>query len=424
MKKEPIPSVKGTRDFYPSDQAIQNWLRGVIQKISQKYGYQEFEGPELEYLDLYTDKTSREILEDQVFILKDRDERDLVLRPELTPTLARMVAQRSAELPAIIRWYCFGRAWRYERPQKGRGREFFQWEINILGPETPEADAEILAVAADFFRELNLTPLEVTIRVNDRAYFDQILKENNIDQKKFIPLLRVIDRQEKISLEEFTQSLANEGLTSDQIEAIKRYLSERDYSRSPWLTQVFESLENYPGVREYVTFDPTIARGFDYYTRTVFEAWDKTGQLKRSLFGGGRFDDLTATLGGQHIPGVGMAPGDMPIEALLRSLDKLPIIRPITARALVTAFDEKLASKSTRTAATLRQAGISVESWVGGVTKLDKQLKYASHQNIPFVVIIGPDEAKDGKLTIKNMQSGDQQTVDFERAIEILKGKV
>ncbi len=165
MSKQLVHNVKGTRDFYPRDQAFQNWLFEKMRLVSERYGYQEFDGPSIEYSELYADKTSEEILAEQAFLLKDRDDRTLLLRPEITPTFARMVAQQSHQLLKPIRWYSIGKCWRYEKPQRGRAREFFQWEVNILGPETPEADAEILGMAVDFFRELDLTPEEVVIRV-------------------------------------------------------------------------------------------------------------------------------------------------------------------------------------------------------------------------------------------------------------------
>ncbi len=418
--KQLVQAVKGTRDFYPEDMAFRRWLYGKIQAISEKFGYQEFDGPSIEYIDLYTDKTSEEILKDQVFTLKDRDDRTLVLRPEITPTFARMVAQKSGSLIKPIRWYSFGRGWRYEQPQKGRGREFFQWEINILGPETPEADAEIIAIAAEFFKELGITPDEVTIKANDRSYFEQILKENDIPVEKFMPLLRIIDRKKKISGEEFNELLQDEGLSGKQVEALNQYLGSKDYSKSEWLSRVFASLASYPDAMAYVEYDPSIARGFDYYTRTVFEAWDKSGGLKRSLFGGGRFDNLTETMGGERVPGVGMAPGDMPIQVLLEELGKMPNIKPETAKVLVTVFSADLMSKSLAVALRLRSGDINTETWLEPGAKLDKQLKYADQKGIPFCIIIGPDEAKNNTVTLKDLKNQTQETISLDAVIQKL----
>lgn len=425
MTKSIIQSVKGTRDFYPEDFAFRNWLYGKVKKISEKYGYQEYDGPEIEYLELYAGKTSEEIIKEQVFSLKDRDGRLLALRPELTPTFARMVAQKAQELVKPIRWFMFGRAWRYEQPQKGRGREFFQWEINILGPERPEADAEILAIAAEYFKEVGLTPEEVTICVNDRSYFESVVDQAGIAKLLYLPLLRIIDKIEKTSEEEFTNALVNDlKLTGEQIRIITdEYIKNRDYKRSPWLTKVFESLKYYPGALDYIVFDPLIARGLDYYTRTVFEAWDKTGGLKRAIYGGGRFDNLTATIGGERIPGVGMAPGDMPIQALLEQFGKMPELTIKAAKVLVSVFNEELLTKSTDIASLLRANNINTELYLDENTKLDKQLKYADQKGIPYVVIIGPEEVQKNIVTVKNLKTREQQQISIDELIRLLQTK-
>lgn len=419
--KQIVQAVKGTRDFYPEEMAFRRWLYGKIQKVSEKFGYQEFDGPNIEYMDLYSDKTSEEILKEQAFSLQDRDGRTILLRPEITPTFARMVAQKSGSLIKPIRWYSYGRGYRYEQPQKGRGREFFQWEINILGPETPEADAEIIAIAVEFFKELNLTSEEVVIKVNDRSLFEQIISEAGIPTEKFTTLLRLIDRKEKIGPIQFNQTLKEEGLDQEQIDSLNSYLTGKDFSKSDWLTSIFNSLKLYPGVLDYVEFDPTIARGFDYYTRTVFEAWDKSGGLRRSLFGGGRFDNLTETLGGERIPGVGMAPGDMPIEEILKQFKKMPDLKAQTAQVLVTVFNSELMEKSLEITSKLREVNINTELWLEPGDKLDKQLKYADQKGIPYAIILGPDEAKSGKVVLKNLEKQSQETLTLDEAIAKLQ---
>lgn len=422
--KQIIQAVKGTRDFYPEQMAFRNWLYGKIKEISEKYGYQEYDGPEIEYLDLYADKTSQEILKEQTFTLKDRDDQTLVLRPELTPTFARMVAQKSQQLPKPIRWFSFGRCWRYEQPQKGRSREFFQWEINILGPESPEADAEMLAIAAEYFQTLGLTPQEIVIKVSDREYIQNELKNLDLTTDQIQQSLRIMDKKEKISMEDFREILKKEGLNQNQITGIERVLENKDYSKSEWLNKVFNSLKLYPCVLDYIEFDPKIIRGFDYYTRTVFEAWDKQGKLKRSLFGGGRFDNLTAQVGGERIPGVGMAPGDIPIQVILEEYGKMPKINANTARVLVTIFSPDLESKSMEISSRLRSNNINTELWLDSESKLDKQLKYADLKGIPYVIIVGPDEAKNDKVTLKNLNppAGGklQETLSLDEALSKL----
>lgn len=421
MARQLVPKVKGTRDFYPEDMAFRNWLYGVVKKISEKYGYQEFDGPNIEYLDLFADKTSEEILKEQAFSLKDRDGKDILLRPEITPTFARMVAQKSGSLVKPIRWFSFGRAYRYEQPQKGREREFFQWEINILGPETPEADAEIIAIAVEYFKELGLTPEEVVIKVNDRSYFETFCQEINIPQEKVNPLIRLIDKKCKMSGTWFEDSLKELGISEEQISKLNEFLQNKDYTKSPWLNQLFKALALYQGVLDYVKFDSMIARGFEYYTRTVFEAWDKTGGLKRAIFGGGRFDDLTETLGGERLPGVGMAPGDVPIQVLLEQLYKMPNLKPKSSKVLVTVFSSELLEKSIQVANKLRQSKIDTESWLEPDFKLEKQLKYADQKSIPFVVILGPDEAASEKVVLKDLTLRTQETLSLDEAVKRLR---
>lgn len=422
MSKNIVQNVKGTRDFYPQDMVFRNWFLAAIKQVSEEFGYQEFDGPYIEYLDLYADKTSEEILKEQAFSLKDRDGRDILLRPEITPTMARMVAQRSGGLLKPIKWYSFGRAYRYEQPQKGREREFFQWEINVLGPETPEADAEILAIAINFFKKLGLTSGEIVIKVNDRSYFEQFIKDLGIDSKKFTPLLRIIDRKEKVSQQEFEELLQKQGLDYKQIRSLENFFEDKDFKKSEWLKAVFDCLQGYSeDMLDFVVFDPTVTRGLDYYTRTVFEAWDATGGLKRSLFGGGRFDNLTATLGGERVPGVGMAIGDVPMEVLLTQLRKIPDQKPKSAKVLVTVFNQNFSKMAAGISTLLRYYKIGTEIWLDPTSKLDKQLKYADNKSIPYVIIFGPDDLQTNTYVLKDLNKKSQESLSLEEIVEKLK---
>lgn len=421
MAKQVVQAVKGTRDFYPEDMAFRNWLYGKVKEVSEKFGYQEFDGPEIEYLDLYADKTSQEILRGQTFNIQAKDEKAMILRPELTPTFARMVAQKSQELPKPIRWFSFGKVFRYEQPQKGRVREFFQWEINLLGPESPEADAEILAIAVEYFKAIGLSAQEIVIKVNDREFMQNQLKEIGTSEKQICQVLRFIDRRDKITSEQFKKDLLEVGLSPQQVEGVEIILTETNYSKSPWLQKVFASLKKYPGVMDFIEFDPTIVRGFDYYTRTVFEAWDRQEKFGRSIFGGGRFDNLTAQVGGERIPGVGFAIGNVPSQIILEQYNKIPRITPSVAKVLVTVFSLDLYAKSLEITNQLRELGIDTEFWLDAESKLDKQLKYADQKGIPYALIIGPEEAEKGLVTLKNLSTKDQETLKIEAAIDTIK---
>ncbi|MDM7917084.1 MAG: ATP phosphoribosyltransferase regulatory subunit, partial [Candidatus Eisenbacteria bacterium] len=276
MKRSPIQAVKGTRDFYPELMAQRSWLYEKIRAVSRRFGYQEYEGPILEAIALYAAKSGDELVKEQAFVLKDRGGDELAMRPELTPTLARMVAARQAQLPRPIRWWSYGPFWRYERPQKGRTREFFQWNIDLLGTEDPRSDAELLAVAASFFLETGLTKDEIVLQVNNRRLMDGALARIGIatggEAKKSV--FRLIDKRDKLPPDAWREYGLSLGLSEAQMDALGRLLTDGDLWRaSEELTVLFEMLEGY-GVREMVAYEPSVIRGLDYYTGTVFEARD------------------------------------------------------------------------------------------------------------------------------------------------------
>lgn len=420
MAQLKFPPVKGTRDFYPEQMAFRNWLFGKMREVARKFGYQEYEGPILEPLELYAAKSGEELVKKQTFVLTDRGGRKLALRPELTPTLARMVAQKQAELPKPIRWFSIGPRFRYEQPQKGRLREFYQWDVDLVGSEAPEADAEVLAIAAELLRSLGLTPQEVKIKVNDRRLMEQKLAFIEIPKNKIPDVFRAIDKKKKMTAGEWEKWLTELGLTQLQIKDLQGILKDKDFTReSEALTRIFSTLTDL-GLAEYVEFDPMIVRGLDYYTGTVFEAYDTAGEF-RAILGGGRYDNLVEVVGGPKLPGVGFAAGDAVIEEVLRKYQKIPQLTPCPTKVLVTVFEESLFRKSIETARLLRQNQIETELFLDPQTKLDKQLKYASQKQIPYVIIIGQKEANENSVTLKNMQTGKQKTLSLEELINQLK---
>ncbi|MFZ5366261.1 MAG: histidine--tRNA ligase [Patescibacteria group bacterium] len=419
MRKLKFQSVKGTRDFYPDQMAFRNFLFGKMREVSKKFGYQEYEGPILEPLELYAAKSGEELVKKQTFVLTDRGGRKLALRPELTPTLARMVAQKQGELPKPIRWFSIGPRFRYEQPQKGRLREFYQWDIDILGSEAPEADAEIIAIAAEFLKSLGLTPKEVKIKVNDRSLMEQKLSFIEIPKEKIQEVFRAIDKKEKMAEKDWQDWLSEIDLNPLQIKDLEGILKDKDFSReSEKLTRIFSTLSDL-GVAEYVEFDPNIVRGLDYYTGVVFEARDTKGKF-RAILGGGRYDNLVEVVGGQRLPGVGFAAGDVVIEEVLKEYKKIPDVTSLPTKVLVTVFDESLFRKSLEVATLLRRSNIETELYLEPAS-LDKQFKYASQQNIPYVIILGPEEEKSGTVTIKNMKTGEQKRVPINKISEVIQ---
>ena len=409
MARDVIRSVKGTRDYYPEEMGVRVWLYQKMRQVSESFGYSEYEGPILETFELYSAKSSEEIVEKQSYVFEDRGGDKLTLRPELTPTLARMVAARQPELTFPLRWWSFGPFWRYERPQKGRTREFFQWNIDMIGDDSPEADAELIAIAATFLKEVGLKPDEVQILVNNRKLMDAQLGGIGIPAEQRPEVFNLIDRKDKMSAESWEAYAAELGLTPEQVEQIKALITNAELWReSEELTRMFTTLAAYE-ISEYVSFAPHIIRGLVYYTGTVFEAWDTRGE-HRAIFGGGRYDNLVGDVGGDPVGGIGFAVGDLIITLILQEYGYLPEFGKTPAQVFFTLFDEKMLGQSLALAHSLRQAGIKVTSQLQA-DKLGKQFKYADRIGARFAVILGPEEAERGTAAVKNLTTGEQETI-------------
>jgi len=407
-----IQPVRGTRDFYPEDMAFRQWLNNQIREASAQFGYQEFDGPFLERLELYAAKSGDELVKEQSYVFPDRSGSMIALRPELTPSLARMVAQRGKGLTLPLRWWSFGPFWRYERKQKGRSREFFQWNIDLIGVDTPEADTELVAVAATLFRNVGLTPDMIRIKVNNRRLAEKQLQKIGIQGELLPTTFRLIDRQDRMEPEAWNSYALESGLNEDQFLGLVKVLKDLDaWKTSPEMLQFFKAAEAL-GADEYLDYDPTIIRGLDYYTGTVYEARDVKGN-HRSILGGGRYDDLVSVVGGNPIPGTGFAMGDVVFGLVLEENGIKPDLRVSPTDILITTFEEGGESASIQIAAELRDAGYRVE-WYPQPVRLQRQLKYADRNEIPLVVIIGPDEIASDKVSLKDMVSGEQ--VSFARS--------
>jgi histidyl-tRNA synthetase len=411
-----INTVKGTRSFYPPEMSFRSWLYERVREVSRAFGYQEFDGPFLETLDLYAAKSGEELVKEQAFVFQDRGGETVALRPELTPSLARMVAERGQQLPMPIRWWSFGPFWRYERPQKGRAREFFQWNVDLIGVENPRADAELAAIAAGFFQSAGLTPTEVKIQVNNRRLIDSALAGIGLggaDIRKTV--FRLVDKLEKMSRPAWETYAGEQGLSESQLSGLSKLLADRELWRQSDEMVEFFAAGKEMGIEPYLEFNPAVIRGLDYYTGTVFEARDASGEF-RSILGGGRYDNLIADVGGGRLPGVGFAMGDMVVGLVLAKYGKSPQIKTAPADVLVTTFSAEEAAASLRLARDLRLAGIAVE-WYPTPDRLPKQLKYADALGIRFALILGPDEVRDNRVTIKDLAAREQITVDGSAAV-------
>ena len=408
--KSLIQSVKGTREFYPEEMAQRNYIYDKVCQASQTFGYQEWDAPFLETIDLYAAKSGEELVKEQSFVFPDRGGDLITLRPELTPSLARMIAQKQGELAFPVRWWSFGPFWRYERPQRGRSREFFQWNVDMLGVNSPEADAELISVAATFLKLTGLTPQLATIYVNNRRLMDAQFDALGILPEKRMDVSGAVDRRTKMDAAKWDEYVLEIGLSQIQLDSLKQILADYDlWQKSDELVRLFKALEAL-GVQDYVKFDPNIMRGLLYYTGTVFEAFDVSGSVRRAILGGGRYDNLLRDVGGDPLSGVGFAMGDVVIGIILKEKGLIPPFVPTPAPVLVTIFDESLWMESYSLAAELRAAGLKVTSYPEPA-KLPKQFKFADRMGARAIIVIGPDEAAAGKVTVKNLANGTQETV-------------
>jgi histidyl-tRNA synthetase len=418
--KKIIAPVKGTREFYPEQMALRNFIYEKVRSASEAFGYQEWDAPFIETIDLYAAKSGEELVKKQSFTFQDRGGDLVTLRPELTPSLARMVAARQGELTFPLRWWSFGPFWRYEQPQKGRTREFFQWNVDMLGVNSPEADAELIAVGVTFLRSVGLSPQQALVYVNNRRLMDAEFDALGIAPEKRLEVSNLVDRRSKMEPAKWEAYALELGITPSQLDGLKGLLGNFDlWQKNEELVRLFAALEAL-GVREYVRFDPNIMRGLLYYTGTVFEAFETSGSLRRAIFGGGRYDNLLADVGGQPLSGVGFAMGDVVIGIILQELGLVPPFEPSPARVLVTVFDETLWLEAYKLSAELRRAGLKVMVFPEPA-RLPKQFKFADKMKMKVAVTIGPEEAEKGLVAVKNLSNGEQIIVRRDVVVDAIR---
>lgn len=415
-KKNIIPAVKGTREFYPEEMAIRNYLYQKAKAASDAFGYQEWDAPFLETLELYAAKSGEELVKEQAFTFEDRGGSQITLRPELTPSLARMIAKKQRQLIYPLRWWSFGPFWRYERPQKGRSREFFQWNIDMLGPDSPEADAELIAVAVKFMRSVGLDPGLARVYVNNRGLMDAEFDKLHIPAESRLMVSNLVDRRSKMKADAWSTYALEAGLSQPQLDGLIALLENKDLWKE-WedLVRLFDALDAL-GVSEYVEFDPNIVRGLLYYTGTVFEAFDLSGGVRRAILGGGRYNNLLEDVGGDPLSAVGFAMGDVVMGIVLEENNLLPDFSSSPAPVLMTVFDENLRLESLKVASEVRDAGIGVTMYTKAQS-LGKQFKFADKMGMKVALVLGPDEAESNQVGIKDLVSGQQVQVGREAVI-------
>lgn len=407
MNTQPL---RGFRDYYPADQANINYLRATVSKTCRLYGYEEFEGPALESFNLYAAKSSDEIVAEQAFVFDDRGGEQITLRPELTPTLARMIANRQGELVLPIRWWSFGRFWRYERPQKGRLREFYQWNCDTIGDDTTSSEIGSLEVVIATLQTLGLTPADVVIDISDRALINQTLADNNITGDKLTAAFKLLDRLDKLSPDARDTYGRELGLSTKEIETILHLADpEADaWRQSSRLTEIFDVMAA-KGLSDWVRPNLGLVRGFTYYTGFVFEVWDRDRQY-RALMGGGRYANLVAAVGGQSLSAVGFAMGITPMLLFLESKGLLPAYESPT-RACVICLDASALDYTRQIVRDLRTNDIGT-IFYGVTTSPGNGIKFASRKTIPYAIVIGSNELREQQVTVKKLTTGEQLTID------------
>ncbi len=425
-----IAGVKGTRDFYPEDMALRNWLIDTWRRVSIRNGFQEYDGPIFEHLSLYQAKSGDEIVE-QLFNLTDRKGRRLAIRPEMTPTLARMVAARAQSLARPIKWFSVPRLCRAEQPQKGRLREFFQWNVDIVGVDDLTADAETILVAVDFLREVGLSPAECSVRINSRRLVAAVLADLRVPADRIDRAYALLDKAGKVPPEVLAGLWAEAFGDAVPFAAVQPLLGVEGLSRlrelvgsaaDHWAAAARETehldrlfaLLHYFGISEYCDFDMAVVRGLAYYTGVVYEVFDR-GKEHRAIAGGGRYDNLLGALGGPQMPGVGFGMGDVVIANVLAEANKLPTP---AARLdfFVIAADAELQPRALELVAGLRRGG-----WIADFAyrpqSVGKLLRAASDRGARQVVILGQETREGDLVSVKDLTTGVQVRRRWEEFI-------
>ena len=405
-------SYKGVRDFYPEDQFIQRYLFEHMERVCELFGYEEYSASILEPAELYRSKTSEEIVNEQTYTFTDRGDREVTLRPEMTPTFARMIAARQREIPLPARWYSIPNVFRYERPQHGRLREHWQLNADIVGASGVEADAEIIAIAHGIMRSLGADERNFEIRVSDRRILNAIYDNVGVSEDLRAEVTRLLDKRAK--LENFEAQLATALGNKTKASSV---LEQLDLTTSTaYLEELRTALENM-GVRNMVV-DTKITRGFDYYTGMVFEVYDTDESNRRSMFGGGRYDNLLSLFGGESIPAVGFAMGDVTARDFLETHNLMPAYAPSTELMLCVVEPEAM-SHAVQLAQGLRREDVTVAVNSSG-KRIGDQIRNADKMKIPFVIAVGAKERDSGRYTIKNLASGRETELPADAIAEHL----
>ena len=411
---------KGTRDFYPEDMRLRNWFFGKIRSALEVSAFEEYNGPMLESLELYAAKSGEEIATKQTYNFLDRGDRSLAIRPEMTPTVARMVAGKMNDLSFPLRWFSIPNMYRYEATQRGRLREFWQLNVDVFGCDTYEADLEVIVSAIRIMTAFGADESMFTVRINNRRFFNDVIAAiTGKDAEGSRLVSKVIDRKNKVPREVYEKDLIALGLSAEQIARIDDLYGMDvitatdicpDSVGAKELRLLFEDLKALD-LDRYCLFDFGIIRGLDYYTGTVFEVFDNAPENNRAMFGGGRYDNLVGLfVKNAKISGVGYGMGDVTLENFLVTHNLIPDLYKAETKVLVTRFDDVPYVEYMKLTDALRSAGITTSLYLGS-KKFGKQIEYAVKGHYSHVVIMGGNELAANTVKIKNLETREEETV-------------
>lgn len=421
---------KGARDFYPEDKRLQKYMFTSLRNTVERFGYEEYDAPILESLEIYLAKTGEEIVNEQTYVFKDRGGRDVVIRPEMTPTVSRLVAARRQELAYPLRWYSIPNLWRYERPQRGRLREHWQLNVDVFGLSGIQAEIELITLANQIYKDLGAKPDMYEIRVNSRVFMDYVLHEYlGLDAVEAHSIAKLIDRMHKLDRSAFIAqadaAMSPTKREAGMVEKLLDVLAARRFTALPQALQAHPAVETLKnlltqladvGIKNAV-FDVTLMRGFDYYTDVVFEVFDTHPDNNRAMMGGGRYDGLVGLFGVEAVPTVGFGLGDATLANFLETHHLIPDLAPETQ--LYVAMVGDVTDEVQQPVGALRDMGLRVAVGAYG-RKLADHFKAADKKGITFVLVVGKQEIEEGQYTLKNLKTGVEEKHSLERIVSLV----
>jgi len=445
--KKPLSTdaYKGVRDFYPAEMAVQNHIFGTMRRVCERFGYSEYSASVLEPAELYKAKSGEEIINEQTYTFTDRGEREVTLRPEMTPTVARMIAAQRKVLSFPLRWYSIPNLFRYEQPQKGRLREHWQLNVDIFGVKTIQAEVECISIASALLREFGLKDVDFEVLINSRKVINYVLGDVfGLGATEAHAVSKLIDRKEKMPASDFAAKIeAIIGIKHDHEKTQKFLTMLNSQNFDEFISHLPENAraaarghEAFVEVQTLLgklaglgitnaRFSQTLMRGFDYYTGIVFEMFDTSPENRRSVFGGGRYDDLLDIFGAEKVAAFGFGAGDVVLRDVLESRNLLPsavksadLYLAVMSGSATTSLDDS----AQEIAQELREIGLRVMVDYSG-RKIGDQIKYADKQNVPFAIVIGEDEIKNGEFKVKNLKTGEEISAKIAGIARIVRGQ-